>query len=90
MTFEFWITLLIVWNTISFFIMGWDKRCAIKHKWRIPEKTLFLLAWCFAGIGIGMGMLTFHHKTRHLSFRILVPLGIIFDCIIVRLVFYFI
>ncbi|WP_324825936.1 DUF1294 domain-containing protein [Sinanaerobacter sp. ZZT-01] len=90
MIFEMGILLLIIWNVFSFFLMGWDKRCAIKHKWRIPEKTLFFSAWCLGGIGIGAGMLVFRHKTKHWTFRLFVPLGIIFDCIIVWLVFSFI
>lgn len=90
MTSEIWIPFLIAWNAGAFFLMGWDKWCAVRHRWRVPEKYLFILSWILAGIGIGIGMLAFRHKTRHWSFRILVPLGIIFDCIIVWLVFYLI
>lgn len=82
------IACFVTLNVAAFLLMGWDKRCAILHKWRVPEKWLFLLSWCFGGIGIGLAMYVFWHKIRHWSFRILVPLGIIFNCMIVWLVFF--
>ena len=45
-----------------------DKGRAIKHKWRIPEKTLFLLAIIGGSIGSNLGMYTFRHKTKHWYF----------------------
>ncbi len=89
MNFErvFWGCIVLV-NLFSFFLMGWDKRCAIRHKRRIPEKTLFFFAWVFGGIGIAAGMAAFRHKTLHWTFRFFVPLGIIFDSAILCLVFF--
>jgi len=68
---------LAVWNLISFLIMGIDKRKARKEKRRISEKTLITCAFLMGGIGVGAGMLTFHHKTLKWKFRILVPLAIL-------------
>ena len=42
---------LLALNLFSFALMGWDKRCARKGKWRVPEKTLFLAAGCFGALG---------------------------------------
>jgi uncharacterized membrane protein YsdA (DUF1294 family) len=81
------IAILIFWNLIAFAIMGIDKRLAIKRKWRIDEKTLFLLTFLFGGVGIFCGMYLFHHKTHHWRFRIFVPLGIITN--VAALFFYF-
>lgn len=61
--------------------MGIDKRKAVKSKWRIPERTLFLIAFIFGGIGIFLGMHIFRHKTKHNSFRILVPIALILNII---------
>lgn len=48
--------------------MGIDKRKAIKHAFRIPEATLFLIAFIGGSIGSILGMYTFRHKTRHWYF----------------------
>ena len=43
-------------NLIGFAAMALDKRRAIRHKWRIPERTLFLIALLFGSIGVLTGM----------------------------------
>ena len=65
--------LLVVMNIISFALMGYDKKCAQKGKWRVPEKTLFLATACFGGLGGVLGMKVFHHKTKHWYFRVFFP-----------------
>ena len=62
----FAIYLLIV-NAIGFLLMLIDKRKAIRRRWRIREKTLFLTAAIGGSIGSIMGMYTFRHKTKHLG-----------------------
>jgi uncharacterized membrane protein YsdA (DUF1294 family) len=65
---------LIMVNIGAFSIMGIDKKKAIKKKYRISEKTLF--TWAIAGGSIGSiaGMQFFRHKTRHMSFKLGMPL----------------
>lgn len=58
----------VIINLIGFFLMGIDKRKAIKHAFRIPEATLFLIAIIGGSIGSILGMYTFRHKTRHWYF----------------------
>ncbi|MEQ6375706.1 DUF1294 domain-containing protein [Bacillaceae bacterium S4-13-58] len=56
-------------NLMALLFMGMDKRKAVKGQWRIPEKTLWLLAW-FGGAGGGwLGMKWFRHKTKHGLFK---------------------
>lgn len=69
------IIIILIWNGITFLMMGSDKRRARKERQRIPERTLFLCAFLMGGPGILAGMYHFHHKTRYLSFRILVPVA---------------
>ncbi len=64
---------LIIMNVVGFAIMGIDKRKAIKHKWRIPEKTLFLVALLGGSLGGNLGMQIFRHKTQHTKFKIGFP-----------------
>lgn len=68
---------LLVVNLFTFALMGWDKRCAQKGRWRVPEKTLFLAAGCFGALGGVLGMRVYRHKTKHWYFRIFFPLMLI-------------
>ena len=70
------LVVLAAWNLISFLMMGIDKRKAVKNRRRISEKTLLLSAFFMGAVGVGAGMLVFHHKTLKWKFRILVPLAL--------------
>ena len=65
-------TVLLVWlaviNLLTFIVYGADKRRARKGKWRVPEKTLFLLPLLGGSSGALLGMRVFHHKTKHWYF----------------------
>ena len=65
---------LAVMNVLAFCLMAYDKRCARKGKWRVPEKTLFLAAACFGALGGVLGMRLLRHKTKHWTFRLFFPL----------------
>ena len=79
----------IIMNLVTFILYGADKSKAKKGKWRIPEKTLLLFAACFGGLGAFLGMKVFRHKTKHTSFRILVPVCMILQFILIAAGAYF-
>ena len=79
----------IIMNLVTFILYGADKAKAMKGKWRIPEKTLLLFAACFGGLGAFLGMKVFRHKTKHTSFRILVPVCMIIQFILIAVGAYF-
>ncbi len=60
-------------NLVGFFAMFLDKQKAKKDKWRIPEKTLFLIAILGGSIGTTVGMNLFRHKTKHWYFKFGMP-----------------
>ena len=70
--------LLIVYglliNVAAFLIMFIDKSRAIKNQWRISEKTILTVSLFGGSLGALAGMYMFRHKTKHLKFRILLPL----------------
>ena len=68
-------------NLFGFLIMWIDKRKAEKGKWRIPEKTLFIVTALGGGIGTIAGMYTFRHKTQKLNFVIGFPFITILEII---------
>lgn len=67
------IVYLIFINVITFFIYGNDKQRAQKNRWRIPEKTLILLAAAGGSVGAWLGMQMFRHKTRKPIFSYGIP-----------------
>ena len=68
---------LIIMNIVGLMVMWLDKRKAVRHKWRIPEKTLFLISIAGGSIGKWSGMHIFRHKTKHWYFVIGMPLILI-------------
>ena len=64
-------------NTITFFLYCIDKSRAKRNAWRIPELTLIGFAAAGGALGAFLGMHLFHHKTRKLKFRILIPIFLI-------------
>jgi uncharacterized membrane protein YsdA (DUF1294 family) len=78
----------VIMGLVTFAAYGIDKRRAIKGRWRTPESTLILLSLFGGSIGAICGMGFFHHKTKKLKFRILVPLTLILWVIIGTMIFY--
>ena len=70
-------------NVIGFLAMLIDKRKAKKGRWRIQEKTLFMITLLGGGIGTISGMYTFRHKTQKPGFRYGFPAILILEIITV-------
>lgn len=66
--------LLLIMSLVLFLVMGLDKHKARAHRRRIPEATLFLLAFLGGALGGTLGMKLFRHKTLHLQFAVGFPL----------------
>jgi predicted MPP superfamily phosphohydrolase len=84
------LTVLIIWNLITFLLMKIDKVKAIKNKYRISEKTLFLSAFLLGGLGILCGMYVLRHKTKHTKFKVLVPLVVVVNIFLAYSLFQFV
>ena len=65
----FIIGIFILWNIVTFSLMGIDKKKARKNQYRIPEKTLIVSAIVFGALGATFGMKIFRHKTKHWYFK---------------------
>ena len=64
---------LLIINLAAFVTFGADKRRAKRHRWRVPERTLFLFAILGGSVGAVCGMCAFHHKTQHWYFKYGLP-----------------
>ena len=60
---------LLAINLITFIIYGIDKYKSIKHKYRISESTLIILAILGGSLGAFFGMIIFHHKKITLAYK---------------------
>lgn len=83
------IVYLIIINAAGFLLMLIDKKKAKKRRRRIPEAVLLGIAVIGGSIGVVAGMEIFHHKTKHPTFYIGVPLIFVLELIII-LAFYFV
>ncbi len=64
---------LIGINLLTFVLYGIDKWKAQQNYWRVPEKTLILLAVIGGAVGALAGMILFRHKIRKPKFYLGVP-----------------
>ncbi len=75
-----WLAILILaicafMSVLAFIFYGVDKKRSKRRRARrISERTLLLLSIFGGGIGAFFGMRIFRHKTKHMNFRIIVPL----------------
>lgn len=65
---------LLIINAVGFLSMLLDKLKAKKNAWRIPERTLLLIAVLGGSVGSLLGMYLVRHKTQHPKFTIGIPL----------------
>lgn len=75
----FWYLVMI--NLVSAAVCVFDKRRAVRNKWRISEKSLMMLA-VLGGGGMYAAMLAVRHKTRKKKFMIGIPVIIIIEVVI--------
>lgn len=80
---KFFISYLVLINIITFIVFAIDKKKAKKSKWRISEKTLFILSAIGGSVGGLLGMYAFRHKTRKNSFRFGIPAILIAQIVLI-------
>ncbi|MDF2951929.1 MAG: hypothetical protein K0S18_1512 [Anaerocolumna sp.] len=74
---------LLLLNLLGFVLMGTDKKRARNNQWRIPEKTLFMVAILGGSLGSILGMKYFRHKTKHYKFIFGMPAVLIIQLILI-------
>ncbi len=68
---------LLIINISTFVLYGWDKFKALREWSRISENDLLLAAALGGSVGAITAMYYFRHKTRHLKFKLGLPLILI-------------
>jgi len=64
-------------NIYTLFLYFMDKQKAKKRQYRIPEKKLLTASFLFGGIGAAIGMYGLRHKTKHLKFKLSIPIALL-------------
>jgi len=78
--------ILGVWNIIVFGLYGMDKHKAKYGRHRINEKTLLIMTALMGGLGAFFGMYVFRHKTKHIKFKIGVPILLITNIAVIIII----
>lgn len=92
---NFGLFFLLLWllliNMIVFYLFGLDKHRAQnmqkKKTRRIPERVFFRLAILGGSPGALIAMRVFHHKTRHKSFYLGIPIILITQVLLFFLIY---
>ena len=84
---ELFVMYLFFINVVGIYVMWSDKQKAKKDQFRIPEKTLFLVAILGGAFGTTYGMYQFHHKTKHWYFKYGMPTILVIETIILGWIF---
>ncbi len=80
---KYFVIYMAVINIITFTVFGIDKLKAVKNRWRVPEKVLFLLALLGGSPGALIGMYSFRHKTKKSAFKIGIPVILIVQIVFI-------
>ena len=84
-----WIYIGVI-SIVGFILPAVDKIKAQQGKWRISEKTLFIVSLLGGSFAMYLSMRIFRHKTKHKRFMIGIPVIIILQIAVVFAVWYFI
>lgn len=69
-------------SLVAFVFYGLDKRHAIRHTRRVPEKVLLSLGFFGGACGALLAMQLFRHKTKHRYFYVVNLLGLVWQVIL--------
>ncbi len=81
--FEWFFIAYVLWNVLVFFMTGIDKLKAKKNWYRISELTLLISSFMLGAVGLSCGMIAFHHKINKIKFKILVPISMVVNILLI-------
>ena len=84
------VSYLIIINLIAMIVTIVDKKKAQKDKWRVKEKTLFVMSAMGGSLAMYMTMLKIRHKTKKLKFMIGIPLIFIIQVVLLVLLYLYV
>ena len=70
-------------SLVAVLLTVWDKSRARRRAWRVPERTLWLVAFLGGCAAMCLAMLLVNHKTCHRRFMFGLPLLLVAQCAVV-------
>ncbi len=80
---------LAVISAASIIVTAWDKFCAKRDMWRVPEKTLLIMSVLGGSVAMYVTMKVIRHKTKHNKFMIGIPVIIFLQAAAIAAAVYF-
>ena len=77
---------LAIINLLAVLLTLHDKGAARRHKWRVRESTLLLVAALGGSVAMLVTMLLIRHKTKHTKFMVGLPVIIALQIVAVVLI----
>ncbi len=90
---DYGLYIFLIFSVVGLFaaiLTVYDKWASKNGKWRIPEKTLMLVAFFGGAITMYAVMQLIRHKTKHKKFMIGLPIMILLHIIATVAILYFI
>ena len=81
--------IVVLCSIVTFALYASDKKKAQKNQWRIKESTLIAAGFLMGGLGGVLGMSLLRHKTQHIKFKVLVPVSLVLNIVVVVAVLFF-
>ena len=87
---KIFIIYMLIISLIAVLVTIIDKKRAIKHKYRIPERTLLMISALGGSVAMLITMNIIRHKTKHLKFMVGIPVIIIIQITVLVYIIYYI
>lgn len=75
-------------NVLAIYATIHDKNSSRKHKWRVPESTLLILAALSGCVGMYVTMHIIHHKTKKPKFMVGIPVIFVLEILALAAIYY--
>jgi len=67
----YFISIWCIMSLFTFTLYAIDKKKAMKQRYRVKEKTLFIFSLLLGALGALLAMQVFRHKTKHWYFYVI-------------------
>ena len=89
MSLKIFLVYLAVISFVAFVMTVWDKHCARRGKWRVPERSLITVSLLGGSVMMLLTMKLVRHKTKHPKFMVGIPIIIVLQFAAAAIVWYY-